>query len=69
MTNKTTRIVTELHRICANCKPPIIKMERLPDLKDIYICPKCSRFEYIVPEQRIEEDEDTTLYNEENDGE
>jgi len=44
-------------------------MDRLPDLKDIYICPKCSRFEYIVPEQRIEEDEDTTLYNEENNGE
>lgn len=44
-------------------------MERLPDLKDIYICPNCSGFEYIVPEQRIEEDYDSALYSEETGGE
>ncbi|MGI0043106.1 MAG: hypothetical protein ACRD47_05280 [Nitrososphaeraceae archaeon] len=50
-------------KLCSNCYGGgVTKMDKLPQLKDIYICSVCSGTEYFMPgqadQQPIEEEED-----------
>jgi excinuclease UvrABC ATPase subunit len=41
-------------KLCANCYGGgITKMDKLPQLKEVYICPVCSGTEYYIPEEIV----------------
>jgi hypothetical protein len=65
------RLVNSEIKLCADCPNGV--MLKMPGLSDIWMCETCSGVNYRLPAEwempAEQEDEDTTLYNEENNGE
>jgi hypothetical protein len=65
------RLVNSEIKLCADCPNGV--MRKMPGLSDIWMCETCSGVNYRLPAEwempAEQEDEDTTLYNEENNGE
>jgi hypothetical protein len=65
------RLVNSEIKLCADCPNGV--MRKMPGLSDIWMCETCSGVNYRLPAEwempAEQEDEDTTLDNEENNGE
>ena len=47
-------------KLCANCYGGgITKMDKLPQLNEVYMCPVCSGTQYYIPEEVIVDQQST----------